>query len=416
MEFEEKNNVVELKKAGRPANPPKYPNTEFPFEMDINTKTGKYTNTLQNIYKATKSHEVTGFKFGYDKFKSSEMLLVDSKWSDIDDDSITKLRLSLEQLDMPRVSKDDARNAINLVCKENSFDSAIDWITSLEWDDKPRVKTFFSHYFSAIGNHEYIESVSLYAWTALAGRIITPGIKADMVPLIFGEQGVGKSTGIEKMCPFPDAFTKVDLSKNDDDLARKVRGCLIAEWEELRGLSGRDSESTKAFISSKSDKWIPKFKEFAVENYRRLLFMGTTNNKEILTDATGNRRYLPFEAGKVKFDAIEADRDQLWAEALHLYKEHGVMWQKAEELAVKVHDEYRVTDSWEDDICDYLEIGSPKEMQFVSIEAIFSRLGLMVGKTNRNHAERLKAIMSRLGYEKGRKKINNQYKRGYLKK
>nr|CBA74705.1 phage DNA primase/helicase [Arsenophonus nasoniae] len=278
------------------------------------------------------------------------------------------------------------------------------------------MKNFFSQYFNARGNAEYIEAVSLYTWTALSGRMVQAGIKADMVPLLYGEQGVGKSTGIEKMCPFPDAFTKVDLTKNDEDLARKIRGCVIAEWEELRGLSGRDSESTKAFISATTDKWIPKYKEFAITNPRRLIFIGTTNKQEILTDSTGNRRYLPLNVSLVDFEVIEHDRDQLWAEALVLFNQHGIMWQRAEELAKKEHEKYQVIDPWEDDIYDYLEIDTPRQMQFVSIEAIFSRLGILVGKTNRNHGERLKAIMTRLGYEKTVKKINGQTKRGYFKK
>ncbi|HGJ5880940.1 MAG TPA: VapE domain-containing protein, partial [Arsenophonus nasoniae] len=136
----------------------------------------------------------------------------------------------------------------------------------------------------------------------------------------------------------------------------------------------------------------------------------------ILTDCTGNRRYLPLNSGQVNCSAIERDRDQLWAEGLVLFKANGIMWQRAEELAIKVHEEYRVKDSWEDDIYDYLEIDTPRQMQFVSIEAIFSRLGILVGKTNRNHGERLKAIMTRLGYEKTVKKINGQTKRGYFKK
>lgn len=125
---------------------------------------------------------------------------------------------------------------------------------------------------------------------------------------------------------------------------------------------------------------------------------------------------MPVDVYDVHSQKIAQDRDQLWAEALVLFKEHGIMWQKAEQLAKKEHDQYRVKDSWEDDIYDYLEIDTPRQMQFVSIEAIFSRLGILVGKTNRNHGERLKAIMTRLGYEKTVKKINGQTKRGYFKK
>ncbi|HGJ5883479.1 VapE domain-containing protein [Arsenophonus sp.] len=404
------------RKAGRPQKEKKHPVTEFPCDLEVNEKTGKYLNTFRNLYRMACHTDITRFNFGYDTFRASEMILIKDSWMEVNENILSTFRLRLEELDVEKAPRDDTRSAVNLICEDNSFDSGIDWINSLTWDGKPRVKKFFSKYFLVSGYSEYVEAVSQYTWTALAGRMVQAGIKADMVPLLYGEQGVGKSTGIEKMCPFPDAFTKVDLTKNDEDLARKIRGCVIAEWEELRGLSGRDSESTKAFISATTDKWIPKYKEFATSNPRRLLFIGTTNKQEILTDSTGNRRYLPLDVGKVDFEAIEQDRDQLWAEALVLFKEHGIMWQKAEQLAKKEHEQYRVQDSWEDDLYQYLEIGTKKEMQFVSTEALFSRLGLIVGHTNRSHAERLKTIMNRFGYEKGIKRINNVLKRAYFKK
>ncbi|HGJ5880729.1 MAG TPA: hypothetical protein ACHBZ9_17220 [Arsenophonus nasoniae] len=88
-------------------------------------------------------------------------------------------------------------------------------------------------------------------------------------------------------------------------------------------------------------------------------------------------------------------------------------WQKAEELAKKEHDQYRVKDSWEDDLYDYLEVGSNRQMGFVSNEALFSRLGLMTGSANRFHGERIRAIMSKLGYKTGFKRIEGKIKRGY---
>lgn len=87
-----------------------------------------------------------------------------------------------------------------LVADENPFDSAIEWLNGVDWDGVPRVKTFFETYFD-VEPSEYTSAVSLYAWTALAGRVLSPGCKADMVPVLVGEQGCGKSTGIAALCP-----------------------------------------------------------------------------------------------------------------------------------------------------------------------------------------------------------------------
>jgi predicted P-loop ATPase len=107
-----------------------------------------------------------------------------------------------------------------------------------------------------------------------------PGIKADMVPLI-GVQGARKSTGVRLISPFAESYASFNLNDKDDVLARKMRGCIVGELEELRGLHGRDAESTKAFFSSPHDEWVPKFKEFKVRSPRRVVFIGTTNNPQI---------------------------------------------------------------------------------------------------------------------------------------
>ncbi|WGM09147.1 VapE domain-containing protein [Arsenophonus nasoniae] len=409
---------IPLNKAGRPSTKEKKSKANtFPSELNlkINERTGEYDTNLKNIQKAIKCHEVTGFQFSYDKFKSAEMVRFGEDWIEINDNTITNLRLRLDELGMPKVRQDEVRRVVNSVAEENSFDSGIDWITSLVWDGKPRVKDFFTKYFSAKGNAEYIEAVSEYTWTALAGRMIQAGIKADMVPILNSIQGKQKSTGIEEMCPFPDAFTTVDLTKGDDDLARRIKGCVIAEWEELRGLSGRSSDSTKAFISAKSDRWIPKYKEFAVTNPRRLIFIGTTNKKEVLTDCTGNRRFLPVDVYDVHSKDIASDRDQLWAEALVLFNENGIMWQRAEELAKKEHDQYMVTDPWEDVLIDYLQTPAGYNKKFITNHDLFIQLQLPIGNSNRFHAERVNKIMEKLGYKKVLMKIKGQVSRGYSK-
>ncbi|MCV5824559.1 virulence-associated E family protein, partial [Escherichia coli] len=85
------------------------------------------------------------------------------------------------------------------------------------------------------------------------------------------------------------------FAEKDDDLARKMRGRLVAEIGELRGLNTKELESIKAFVTRTHENWIPKYREFATQFPRRLVFVGTTNEDEFLADKTGNRRWLPVE-------------------------------------------------------------------------------------------------------------------------
>src|SRR5690606_14634369 len=114
--------------------------------------------------------------------------------------------------------------------------------------------------------------------------------KADMAPILVGQQGAGKSTAVAAMAPAPEFFAEISFSEKDEDLARKMRGRLVAEIGELRGLHTREQEAIKAFVSRTHENWIPKYREFAVQFPRRLVFIGTTNKDEFLADETGNRR------------------------------------------------------------------------------------------------------------------------------
>uniref|UniRef100_A0A1A9ZTL0 Virulence-associated protein E-like domain-containing protein n=1 Tax=Glossina pallidipes TaxID=7398 RepID=A0A1A9ZTL0_GLOPL len=102
-----------------------------------------------------------------------------------------------------------------------------------------------------------------------------------------------------------------------------MRGRLVGEISELRGLNSKEIESIKAFITRTHEVWVPKYREFATQFSRRLVMFGTTNQEEFLADETGNRRWLPLRVGKMRLDDIKRDVMQLWAEGTELYRTLG---------------------------------------------------------------------------------------------
>lgn len=328
---------------------------EKPLPKFVRDKNGKIESTINNVYLAVQRSDICGLNIRFDEFRDEIMYTVggDDQWLTFSDADYSRLRIGLEKGGFKPIGRELIRDIVLLVADENPFDSATEWLSRLEWDGVPRVATFLSDYFNA-EQSEYTKAVSLYLWTALAGRVLSPGIKADMVPILVSSQGKLKSTVISALAPAQEHFCEIAFSENEDNLARKMRGKLVAEIGELRGLHTKELESIKAFITRTHENWVPKFKEFAVQYPRRLVFIGTTNKDEFLDDETGNRRFLPVRVGLADLANIIKYREQFWAEGRELFKKHGILYKQAEELGAAEHDQYMLKDPWEDAVLKWL--------------------------------------------------------------
>ena len=301
--------------------------------------------------------EALGLRLRFDRFRDEAMLasLDTPDWRPVKDDTITWLIEKFERARFKPIGRDTMRHALNLVASEDPFDSAIEWLDGLTWDGVARIERFLPDYFAA-EDSAYSRAVSLYLWTALAGRVLEPGCKADMAPIFVGDQGRGKTRAVESIPPSPDHYVEIDLAQiGETDISRRMRGRLVGEIGELRGLGTKDLESVKTFMSRREEDFIEKFKVYATKFPRRLVFIGTTNQNEFLADETGNRRWLPVTVGKVDVERIRADRLQLWAEGAVRFRAAGIAWQDAERLAPAVHEAHKVTDSWEQTIAAWLD-------------------------------------------------------------
>lgn len=323
-----------------------------------------FVATLSNLQRALDTH---GFwlRLGFDTFSSGivcshwEDPIGEEDWQPFTDEQMVAGRVALERNGFEPVGRELMRDAVELVARRRTFDVLELWLTTLKWDGVPRVDRFLQTYYCA-EDTDYVRAVNRYWWSALAGRAVCPGVQADMVPILVGDQGLRKTRGIESIAPWPEAYTTVDLSARDTDMLRRMRGCAVWELNELRGLHTRERTAINSFITERADRWVPKYREFALTLKRRGIFIGTTNDDEFLDDETGNRRWLPvrvFSGAQV----TAADRNQLWAEGLAIFLSEGVVWQQAQELARAEHADYLVGDMWEGEVRQWIEdaFGAP---------------------------------------------------------
>lgn len=391
-----------------------------PFKRD---KNGKIESIINNVYLAVQRPDICKINIRFDQFRDEIMFtpVGSDQWQTFTDADYSRLRIGLETGGFKPIGRELIRDIVLLVADENPFDSATEWLSRQKWDGVPRIKTFLSDYFNAESN-EYTEAVSLYLWTALAGRVLKPGIKADMVPILVGDQGCGKSTGVAALSPSPDYFCEISFAEKDDDLARKMRGRLVGEIGELRGLHSKELETIKAFITRTHENWIPKYREFATQFPRRLVFVGTTNQDEFLSDDTGNRRFLPVRVSNVDVAGVKCNRDQLWAEAKQIFVDSGIHFSAAEQLAVREHEQYMIKDAWIETVGKWLnepDISTGEKpidkFYLTASEVLRWAIGLDPKNIGRREELRISKTLQDLGYKKTVAKVEGKSLRVFAK-
>jgi len=151
------------------------------------------------------------------------------------------------------------------------------------WDKKPRIETFFNDFFKVPRNP--FTRVAFKHWLVGAvSRIYEAGAPMDLLLIIKGKQGIGKSLFFKKLAT-PDfsksgdhlySDTKIDFNKAKDSY-EQLEGIWIYEWKELAGMNMSDQESIKAFVDKTEDKFRRSYGRRNVEIKRRVAFGGSTN-------------------------------------------------------------------------------------------------------------------------------------------
>lgn len=213
--------------------------------------------------------------------------------------------------------------AVTKAADDRSYHPIKDYFETLPaWDEIPRVDTVLIDYLGAEDN-EYVRAVTRKALCAAYMRIYHPGIKFDYITVLNGDQGIGKSTLINKlgMKWFSDSLALSDM--NDKTAAEKLQGYWILEIGEMAGMKKADLEKVKAFVSRRDDKYRASFGRRVTSHPRQCVFFGTTNSENgYLRDITGNRRYWNVRVpgtGRMKpWDLTQEAVDQIWAEVIIL--------------------------------------------------------------------------------------------------
>jgi predicted P-loop ATPase/phage/plasmid primase-like uncharacterized protein len=276
----------------------------------------------------------------------------DTPWSDRDDYLVAEW-LQRQEIMVPASV---AGQAVETVARDRLFHPVREYLDGLVWDGLPRLDTWLVTYLGAVDTL-YIRAIGARWLISAVARIYVPGCQADCALILEGPQGIRKSSALAVLArPW---FTDRLSDLGSKDAAMETRGVWIIELAELDTMSRAEVGTIKAFMSRRQDRFRPPYGKRLVDLPRQCVFAGSINPEGgYLKDATGGRRFWPVVCGTIDLDALEHDRDQLWAEARDCFQRHEPWWLETrdlEALAAEQQAERYQGDAWDDPIRVYLD-------------------------------------------------------------
>lgn len=333
-------------------------------------KTGEILKNLYNLRIMIENDPITnGLKFN--EFTN----VIQVRDDEVNDAFIRQLRINIDKNHWMDFSENDIFTQVDGIAKDNSFHPIKQMIESKHWDGVERAETLFIDYLGA-NDDRYIRETTRKWLAGSVARVYQPGVKFEIIPILQGNQGIGKSTIASKIggTYFTDSLQGLGNSKDDYQM---LIGTWIVELGELSSMSSTKVETIKGFTSATEDKIRLPYERITQTFKRTVSFIGTTNPKEYLKDLTGNRRFfpIPLEKDKAKKDVFKLDDEtiqQIWAEAYCYYKAGEKLFIPHDDvethaLAEVYRDEATEESMIHSDIHDFLNMNVEKDWNNLSV-------------------------------------------------
>ena len=274
-------------------------------------------------------------------------------WKDkpIDDNQLSRMATWMESLYDVRPSVALMLECVNQVAEDKKFNPLAEYFKDKKWDGVKRLETLLEDYFGAqpsIINRAYSRKFFLGAIRRALFSTLEKPVKHDSVLVLFGRQGLRKSTSIEILALKQEWFGDTPMDITNKDYVLHLNGRLLYEMKEM-AKRAKDKKMEKAFIDQKIDSLRLPYGKMRVDIPRKTSFIATTNRLDILNDSTGSRRWWPVMCGydwddvgnmipwpktrKIDIKGLMEIREQLWLEAIHLSKTDEIHYLTDEEEA-----------------------------------------------------------------------------------
>jgi putative DNA primase/helicase len=295
-------------------------------------------------------------------------------------------------------NKTDIPAAVARLAFDHAYHPIRDYLNSLRWDGVTRLDRFLPILFGT-QDSPYERAIGPRWMIGAVARIYEPGCKMDTMLVLEGVQGLKKSTALRTLFGAAYFVEMVNELRDHKRFVEQIAGKWVVEFAELSAIRKADVELVKAIITMQVDKTRPSYGRHTVEYPRQCVLAASVNPKAgqgYLTDSTGNRRFWPVACTAIDLEKLTRKRDQLWAEAVHRYREGEQWWLTEDEgrLAEREQSTRMQADAWEDTIAEKLT----DTFTYTSTQILSDIIKMPVERHDQRAKDRVASIMGELGW------------------
>ena len=360
-------------------------------QLTYNPRSGEVENTSQNLLLILRNDPACAF-FALNEMAGKIQLTGEAPWvrpqgniwwRNADD---AQLRAWVDE-HYGAFSERNYTVAFTKAAEDRVFHPVRDYLDGLPaWDGVSRIETILIQCLQA-DDTPYVRAVTRKLMAAAVARIYVPGIKFDSVLVLDGAQGIGKSSVFRMLAGesyYSETLSLTDM--NDKSGSEKLQGMWFVEIGELAGMRKADIEKVKAFLSTTDDQYRAAYGHWVESHPRSCVIVATVNGERgYLRDITGNRRFWIVKCRQTEskriFSFTEKERDQIWAEAKHLWEQDEPLWLEGDLLKAA---EEAAQDAMEADdrlgiVEEYLETLLPEKWEEMDL---FERRQFLNGRSD----------------------------------
>jgi len=365
------------------------------------TKNGTIKKTPGNLAKILRLDPAWGPALAMNEMTQAVMF----NKKDVTDAFIDWAQEQIEDHHGVAFGREEMASKIMAQAMETTIHPVREWLKALRWDQEERIhrvgkEVLFAE--SPLSTH-YLRCTMIGA----CRRVLRPGTKLDTLPVLVGDQGLGKSTFWHTLIGdqwFGDS--PLDVESKDGFMVMHRKWCTeLAELDHTTGTKA--IERVKSFLSSSEDVYRPPYGRTALAFKRSGFLVGTTNQESFLFDPTGSRRFWPINCTQIDLDLLKDWREQLWAEAMDLESHKVPHWldQTRESLRAKDAARFEAEDPWEELIHQAVELidnaarrAAQERPSGYSLSGLLTHMGIPAAQHTNAAGQRLGKLLRRKGW------------------